>query len=249
MTNAGTAPTAAAFDRPVSIAVLPARGGSKRVPRKNIREISGKPLISWAIETALASGVFEEVIVSTDDPEIASVARESGAAVPFSRPPELSDDFASTTVVMQHAVEYLARSSGHEGELVCCIYPAAIFVDASDYTHSQIQALQLNDASYLATVTKFAHPVQRALTMSASGQIAFIDPAASDVRTQDLPTRWHDAGQFYWARTKSWIEGLPILENSFGYELDSWKVQDIDTEEDWRRAELLHSLKINRYQR
>lgn len=125
----------------------------------------------------------------------------------------------------------------------------ATLVDASDYSGSQLQAAQLGDGSYLATVTKFAHPIQRALTMSSSGRIAFIDPAASDVRTQDLPTRWHDAGQFYWARTKSWVEGLPILENSFGYELDSWKVQDIDTEEDWRRAELLHSLKTNGYQR
>lgn len=249
MGNAGTAPTLGAMDRPVSIAVLPARGGSKRIPRKNIREISGRPLISWAIETALESGVFEEVVVSTDDPQIASVALESGAAVPFIRPPELSDDFASTTSVMQHAVENLTGSDGGEGDLFCCIYPAAIFVDASDYSRSLLQAAQLGDGSYLATVTKFAHPIQRALTMSSSGRIAFIDPAASDIRTQDLPTRWHDAGQFYWARTKSWVECAPILENSFGYELDSWKVQDIDTEEDWHRAELLHSLRTKGYQR
>lgn len=243
MANTGTAPIVGAADRLVSVAVLPARGGSKRIPRKNIRELSGRPLISWAIETALSSGVFEEVVVSTDDPEIASVALESGAAVPFTRPPEFSDDFTSTSVVMHHAVETLAASSSVAVELFCCIYPAAIFVDTSDYARSQLQAAQLNDASYLATVTRFSHPIQRALTMSDGGRIAFVDPTCSDARTQDLPPRWHDAGQFYWGRAKSWTEGLPILENSFGYELDAWKVQDIDNEEDWRRAELLHSLK------
>lgn len=224
------------------VAILPARGGSKRIPGKNIRGISGRPLISWAIESALNSQVFSDVVVSTDDPAVAAVAREAGATTPFVRPASLSDDFTSTVDVITHAVEELV-GLGLIFDLACCIYPAAIFVEPSDYVASAKIASETPDGMYVSTVVRYAHPIQRALVLDDESRISFVDPAAADTRTQDLPERWHDAGQFYWGSREAWRSGIPILENSVGYPLDSWRVQDIDTEEDWLRAEALHALK------
>lgn len=227
-----------------SIAVIPARGGSKRIPRKNVRLMNGRPLIAWAIDTAIASGEFSDVVVSTDDDEIAEIARALGASVPFVRPAELSHDHASTVSVVAHAVEHLLRR-GDEFDLACCIYPAAILVTAHDL-RGALAALLASSHDYASTVVRFGHPIQRALDLGADGALRFADPEAAGHRTQDLPPRWHDAGQVYWGRAGAWRKATPILPNSVGYELPSHRAVDIDTEDDWLRAERLHAVALGR---
>ena len=222
----------------VSLAVIPARGGSKRVPRKNLRLISERPLIAWAIDAAIESGQFSDIVVTTDDLEIASVARSCGASVPFSRPMELADDFASTSSVVQHAVLEM-QGRGYRGSLACCIYPASIFVTPQDYALSR-SLLERSEQDFVSTVVRYSHPIQRALALGESGEIRFVDPLGAEQRPQDFAPRWHDAGQFYWGRVSAWLAGLPILENSIGYELPTSQVQDIDTEDDLLRAQRLH---------
>ena len=228
-----------------SVAVLPARGGSKRIPRKNVRVMNGRPLIAWAIEGALASSAFDAVVVSTDDPEIADVSRAAGALVPFERPAHLADDHASTGSVIAHAVGEL-RAQGTlsaADDLLCCVYPAAIGVRPEDFARGRA-LLVAGDVPYVTTVVRYAHPIQRAMDIDARGRIQLIDPSASSQRTQDLPPRWHDAGQFYWGRVGAWSAGLPIFPNSLALELAAAEVLDIDTEDDWRRAEGLHALRL-----
>ena len=227
---------------PSSVAVIPARGGSKRIPRKNIRPMNGRPLIAWAIDTVLTSAEFSDVVVSTDDDEIAEIARTLGASVPFARPAELSDDSASTVSVVAHAVGHL-QGQGHEFDLVCCIYPAAILVTADDLRGARA-ALLASSHDYASTVVRFGHPIQRALDLGADGALRFVDPEAAAQRTQDLPPRWHDAGQFYWGRAGAWRQATPILPNAVGYELPSHRAVDIDTEDDWQRAERLQAVAL-----
>ncbi len=209
-----------------------------------MRMMNGRPLIVWAIETALASGEFSDVLVSTDDDEIAAVARAAGASVPFVRPAELSDDVASTVSVVAHAVEHLRRR-GDEFDLACCIYPAAILVTADDLRGARA-ALLASSHDYASTIVRFGHPIQRALDLDADGALRFVDPQAAAQRTQDLPPRWHDAGQFYWGRAGAWRKAAPILPNSVGYELPSHRAVDIDTEDDWLRAERLQAVALGR---
>jgi len=222
-----------------ALAVIPARGGSKRLPRKNIRQMSGRPLIEWAIELALDSNLFESVIVSTDDQEIAKIALAAGAAVPFERPAELSNDSASTGSVVAHAVREM-QGHGFAGEFVCCIYPASIFVNECDLANSRL-LLERSDRDYAATLVRYQHPIQRALDMDSQQRVTAVDPRGAAYRTQDLSPRWHDAGQFYWGRTQSWLDQIPVLPNSVGYELNATEVQDIDDEVDWQRAQIIHT--------
>lgn len=206
--------------------------------------MNGRPLIAWAIGTALASGEFSDVVVSTDDDEIAEIARALGASVPFVRPAELSDDTASTVSVVAHAVGHL-HDQGLEFGLVCCIYPAAILITADDLRGAR-EALLDSSHDYASTVVRFGHPIQRALDLDADGSVRFIDPEAAAQRTQDLPPRWHDGGQFYWGRAEAWRGATPILPNSVGYELPSHRAVDIDTEDDWLRAERLQAVALGR---
>ena len=221
-----------------SVAIIPARGGSKRIPRKNIRPMSGKPLLWWSIQTCLASGAFDEVVVSTDDEEIAAIAREAGASVPFTRPEHLADDTTATVDVISHAVGWLAENN-QSFAAACCVYPASVFLRGEDYARSRPL---LERADYVATVVRYPYPVQRALTMGAGGALAFAHPEYADSRTQDLDERWHDAGQFYWGSARAWLDRVSILDNAVGYAVDGSLVCDIDTEEDWRRAEQLHRI-------
>ncbi len=223
------------------IAVLPARGGSKRVPRKNIRPLSGRPLIEWTIETCLTSGEFSRVLVSTDDDEIAAVARAAGAEVPFMRPAELADDTTPTVDVVQHAVTWLVNA-GISVDLACCVYPAAVFVNAGHIRGARELLEAHPSASYCATVVPYPYPVQRALRRSADGRMTFVQPENARALTQELECLFHDAGQLYWGRASAWLGRLPILDTAVGYPLDPATVVDIDTEEDWRRAALLHRL-------
>lgn len=182
--------------------------------------------------------------MSTDDDEIATVARRLGASVPFVRPARLSDDVASTVSVVAHAVEHL-RSRGDEFDVVCCIYPAAILVTADDLRGAR-DALLGSSRDYASTVVRYGHPIQRALDVGSNGALTFVDPSAAALRTQELPPRWHDAGQFYWGRVGAWLDETAILPNSVAYELPAHRAVDIDTEDDWLRAERLHAVALGR---
>jgi N-acylneuraminate cytidylyltransferase len=217
------------------IAVIPARGGSKRIPRKNIRDFCGKPMLAWSIEAAIASGCIDKVVVSTDDEEIAEVARRHGAETPFMRPSELADDYAGTTVVVQHAVRKMIES-GVEVDEVCCLYATAPFVSAADLTRG-LELLRSSGASYAFTVTTFSFPIQRALKLTAEGRIGMFSYEHADTRSQDMEEAYHDCGQFYWGTCQAWLEAQAIYtECSVPVIVPRFRVQDIDTMEDWQRA-------------
>lgn len=222
----------------MKLAVIPARGGSKRIPRKNLKEFCGKPIIGWSIEAALQSGCFDEVIVSTDDGEIAEVARRLGAATPFMRPAALADDYAGTVPVIRHAVEWY-RDHRTLPEAACCIYATAPFVRAEDLQRG-LAALQENRCSYAFSVTNYPFPVQRAIRITGQGRIAMLHPEHLNTRSQDLEDIYHDAGQFYWGSAAAWLAGAPIYgPESTSVLLPRYRVQDIDTPDDWLRAELM----------
>jgi len=221
----------------VTLAILPARGGSKRIPRKNIRPFAGRPMLAWPLAAAREAGCFARIVVSTDDAEIAEVARGEGAEVPFLRPAGLADDFTPTAAVVAHAVEALGCGPD---TAVCCIYPTAPFLTAADLLRG-LELLQAGGPSFVFPVARYAFPIQRALRRGADGRIEMFDPASFATRSQDLEEAWHDAGQFYWARAATWSAGGPVFRpDAVGLELPRYRVQDIDTEEDWRRAELMH---------
>jgi len=229
----------------MKIAVIPARGGSKRIPRKNIKEFCGKPMIAWSIEVAKSSGLFDHVIVSTDDAEIAELAKHWGAEVPFVRPAELSNDYAATTEVIAHATQW-ALDHGFEMEAVCCIYATAPFVQTDDLKRG-FDALKSGDWAYVFTVTEFAAPIFRSFKQTSDGGIEMFFPEHFSTRSQDLPTALHDAGQFYWGKPTAWIEGKSIFDrHSRPVLIPRWRVQDIDTLEDWERAEILAPVIMNR---
>lgn len=218
------------------LAVIPARGGSKRIPRKNIKPFCGKPMIAWSIEAALASGCFDAVIVSTDDAEIAEVAKAHGAEVPFMRPAELSDDYTGTIPVIRHAVQWFSES-GRRPKEVCCIYATAPFVTA-DSIRKGLRILLQTSADYSFTVTSYAFPIQRALRLTESGRVEMFQPEQFNTRSQDLEEAYHDAGQFYWGVADAWLESRQLFGcGSAPVLLPRHRVQDIDTSEDWLRAE------------
>ena len=220
----------------MKIAVIPARGGSKRIPRKNIKEFCGKPIIAWSIEAALKSGCFDHVVVSTDDDEIAEVAAEFGAEVPFRRPASLADDFTATAPVIAHAIEWF-RQHGEPSTEVCCIYATAPFISAEDIQNG-LQVLNDNLVDFAFSVTSYAFPIQRAIRIAGNGRVEMFNPEQFNNRSQDLEEAFHDAGQFYWGRADAWVNGKVIFSNgSIPVILPRHRVQDIDTPEDWERAE------------
>jgi pseudaminic acid cytidylyltransferase len=222
------------------IAVIPARGGSKRIPRKNIRDFCGKPMIAWSIEVAKTSGLFEHIIVSTDDTEIADLAKEWGAETPFLRPAELSGDYAGTTEVITHAVKW-ALDQGWPVSQVCCIYATAPFVQTDDLNKG-LKLLDSGSWKYTFSATDFAAPIFRAFKQTAGGSVEMFFPEHIATRSQDLPLALHDAGQFYWGEVSAWIEGRRIFDNhSAPVIIPRWRVQDIDTENDWIRAEYIYN--------
>lgn len=227
------------FEPSASLAVVPARGGSKRIPRKNVRSMSGRPLISWVVELAVGSSIFNDVVVSTDDEEIADVAKQLGANASFWRSEELSNDFASTLDVVVDAIKQVEGETCYEA--VCCLYPTSIFATTDDLLAGRRMLESRDRPPYVVSVAQFSHPIQRAFTITEQDDICLLQPKQETTRTQDLTHHWHDAGQFYWGRTTSWLDRLPILSNAKGYSMPHWRVQDIDTEDDWQRAEVLHA--------
>lgn len=220
------------------IAIIPARGGSKRIPRKNIKLFCAKPMIAWSIEAALQSGCFDQVIVSTDDHEIAEVARQYGATVPFMRPAELSDDHTGTVPVIQHAIEWV-NAQGQSVEQACCLYATAPFVSAEDINRG-LDILNAIQSDYAFSVTSYAFPIQRAIRLNGEGRVQMFNPEHFNTRSQDLEEAFHDAGQFYWGTADAWLKGRMIFgAGSVPVPLPRHRVQDIDTPEDWVRAEWL----------
>jgi N-acylneuraminate cytidylyltransferase len=223
------------------VAVIPARGGSKRIPRKNVRSFAGKPMMTYSIERALESGLFARVIVSTDDDEIADIATARGAEVPFRRPADLADDHATTLDVMHHAVSWL-RAGGIDMTAVCCIYATAPFISSVDLVRG-LERFVSGGWSYVFAATTFAYPIFRSFQMESGGGLRMLFPQHALTRSQDLPTALHDAGQFYWGQPQSWLDRVAIFgAQSAIVQIPSWRVQDIDTPEDWQRAELIARL-------
>ena len=221
-----------------TIAVIPARGGSKRIPRKNIKPFGGKPMIAWSIEAARKSALFDHIIVSTDDAEIAEVSKQWGAELPFMRPAELSNDHAGTTEVIAHATQW-ALDQGWLVNAVCCIYATAPFVQADDLNRG-LEALKGGEWAYAFAATEYPAPIFRSFRKLPSGGLEMFFPEHYLTRSQDLPTALHDAGQFYWGPPSAWLEGKRVFDkHSVPIGIPRWRVQDIDTEDDWLRAELM----------
>lgn len=222
----------------MKLAVIPARGGSKRIPRKNIRPFGGRPMIAWSIRAAQDSGLFDRILVSTDDEEIAAIARAEGAEVPFLRPAALSDDYAGTIPVIAHAVEW-QNTTGITADEVCCIYATAPFLEADDL-HRGLKILCETGADYAFSVTSYASPIQRALRIRSDKRVEMFDPAQFETRSQDLEDAWHDAGQFYWGRGDAWLAHKSLFgPHAAPVVMPRYRVQDIDTPDDWHRAELM----------
>ena len=216
------------------IAVIPARGGSKRVPRKNIRTFAGQPIIVWPIKAALSSGLFDQVVVSTDDPEIAEVARMTGASVPFMRPENLSDDYADTKSVIRHGISELKLKTEVQ---VCCIYPTSVFADAQ-LLKNGLEKLNESKCSFVFSITSVDPSIYRSFTKTADDHITMLFPENYAKRTQDLPSLYCDAAQLYWATVGAWQSDLDIFgADSIGVFIDPSRVQDIDTESQWLAAE------------
>lgn len=222
----------------MKLAVIPARGGSKRIPRKNIKPFGGKPMIKWSIEAARDADIFDRIVVSTDDTEIAAVARDCGADVPFIRPAELSDDHTGTIPVVAHTIEW-HHVHGHDLSHVCCIYATAPFIQSEDIRLG-LETLIQSGADFAFSMASFAFPIQRAVRLRTDGRVEMVDPMQFETRSQDLPESYHDAGQFYWGTSSAWLSGAPIFGPvSVPVILPRYRVQDIDTPEDWERAEAL----------
>jgi pseudaminic acid cytidylyltransferase len=223
-----------------TVAIITARGGSKRIPRKNVRDFLGHPIIKYSIDAAVSSGCFDEVMVSTEDKSIASIAEKYGAKVPFLRSLDKSGDFATTTeVILEVLKDYSER--GRNFKYACCIYPTAPMI-SPDNIRLGLGFLEDNKADTAVPIVRFSFPIQRAFKVD-SGKISMIWPENRDKRSQDLMPAYHDAGQFYWLRAESFIKKRAIFtDNTIGIEVPESEVQDIDNEEDWKITEFKYRI-------
>ncbi|MFI8622102.1 pseudaminic acid cytidylyltransferase [Marinomonas sp. NPDC078689] len=223
----------------MNVAIIPARGGSKRIPRKNIKTFHGKPMIAYSIEAALASCCFDKVIVSTDDLEIAEVSKSYGAEVPFIRPADISDDYATTLDVISHALTW-CQLNDIKVENACCIYATAPFIEVTSLQKGLI-ALKEESVDYVFSATSYAFPIQRAIQLDTAHRVHMFQPQYLNTRSQDLEEAYHDAGQFYWGKAHAFLDQKAIFSpTSKVVLLPRKRVQDIDTEEDWELAEALY---------
>ena len=222
----------------MNIAIIPARSGSKRIPQKNIKIFNGKPMIAHAILAAKSSKLFEHIIVSTDDEKIAAIAQEWGAETPFIRPAVLATDYVETVPVIAHGIK-ACRALGWTFEYVCCIYPAVPLIQLNDLKESLDLLIEIGGANYCFPVTKFPSAIQRALRCLEGGKLQPLFPQFENTRTQDLEAAYHDVGQFYWGKVEVWLKNMRIHSCGIGYVIPNWRVVDIDTPDDWLRAEVL----------
>jgi pseudaminic acid cytidylyltransferase len=227
----------------MKIAIIPARGGSKRIPRKNVKEFCGKPMIAYSIEAAIESGCFDRVLVSTDDKEIAGVAEFYGAEVPFIRPSEISDDHATTSEVIRHAIIW-CEQQGWKVQHVCCIYATAPFIDKADLLLGYKKLID-EEVQFVFSAAVFPFPIQRAIGVNAKGEVSMIQSKHALTRSQDLTESYHDAGQFYWGRKSAFLKDeLIFAKHSRVVLVPRDRAQDIDSPEDWEFAEVLFRAKI-----
>jgi pseudaminic acid cytidylyltransferase len=227
----------------MTVCVIPARGGSKRIPRKNIKDFNGKPMIQWSIEAANTSNIFDNIIVSTDDDEIAEIAKGLGADVPFIRPKELSDDYTNTTDVIAHATQW-AMNEGIDVSIVCCLYATSPFVLPADLQEAH-RIITSENWQYVFSVSEFSSPIFRSFEQLESRGIKMFYPQHFETRSQDLPQALFDAGMFYMGRSEAWLQNLRVFdEHSFPFKIPAWRVQDIDTTEDWLRAEVMYKVML-----
>ena len=227
----------------MNICVIPARVGSKRIFKKNIKNFCGKPIIRWSIEKAKASKCFDKIIVSTDDKKIATIAKKYGAEVPFTRPKSLSDDYTPTTPVVSHAINWIVRNY-KKPLYVCCIYPAAPFIKLCDLRNG-LKILKKTKLNYVFPVTNFAYQIQRSFKIDTNNKLKMFFPKYYKYRSQDLDKAFHDAGQFYWGKTEAWLNNEKIYsKNSFPMQVPRSRVLDIDTVEDWKIAEKMYKIKL-----
>lgn len=225
----------------MKICIIPARGGSKRIPRKNIKDFLGKPIIAYSIQAAIKSECFDEIIVSTEDTEISEVAKFYGASVPFVRPESLADDYVDINSVVKHAIEWFDDKNLLLSE-VCCLFPTAPFVTAEAIKKSFDQMKKI-EADYCFTVTTFEFPIQRAIKVTLENRLKMFNPEYLKTRSQDLEASYHDAGQFYWGKVESFRHQKQFFsKDATPYILPRYLVQDIDTPEDWKRAELMYKV-------
>jgi pseudaminic acid cytidylyltransferase len=223
------------------LCVIPARGGSKRITRKNIKSFCGQLMIGYSIKAAITSKCFDEIIVSTDDSEIAEIAKSFGASVPFMRPDELANDYTATIPVIKHAIEWF-DDQGQPPYEVCCLYATAPFVSAGVIRRAYEQ-MQSTKADYCFTTTSFAFPIQRAIKITAENRIEMFYPEHFETRSQDLEESYHDAGQFYWGKAEAFKQQKSLFsKGATPYILPRHLVQDVDTPEDWKRAELMYQV-------
>ena len=223
---------------PKCVAIIPARGGSKRIPRKNIKNFFGKPLIAYSIEVAIKSNLFEKVIVSTDDEQIAKIAKQYGAVVPFIRPKELSDDFTGTVDVINHTIEYL-ENQGEHYDYICTLYATAPLLQEK-YLIEGYKKLKNSDAINALSATSMPFPIQRTFKLNIDGRCEMFTPEYYMTRSQDLEEAYQDAGQFYWTKLGEKSNEIMFGKDSIPIILPRYLVQDIDTLEDWKRAELMY---------
>ena len=221
----------------MKLCVIPARGGSKRIPRKNIRPFAGRPMLTYAVDAAQQSCQFDAIVVSSDDEEILSLSEQLGAK-PLLRPSVLADDFTSTVAVIAHAIE-VCQAWGWQPQAACCIYPTVPLLRGDDLIGAW-EILQRSQADYVFPVAVFPSAIQRALRLDSSGRLTPFYPKNESSRTQDLEPAYYDAGQYYWGRLDAWLAGRAIHSNGQGIVLPSWRVVDIDTADDWERAELIY---------
>ncbi|MDB9150307.1 pseudaminic acid cytidylyltransferase [Parabacteroides distasonis] len=223
------------------LAIIPARGGSKRIPHKNIKLFLGRPIIAYSIEAALGTGLFEEVMVSTDDTEIAEIARQEGASVPFLRSTENANDYATLADVLVEVVN-VYKERGNEFDLICCLLPTAPLISSED-VRSAYDQLVMSTFDSICPVVAFSYPILRSLSIDEKGNLNMNWPEYRFSRSQDLRPAYHDSGTFYWIKTSSLLKDKKLLgENGTAIVLDEFRVQDIDTDTDWALAEMKYKL-------
>ena len=223
------------------LAIIPARGGSKRIPHKNIKPFLGRPIIAYSIEAALGTGLFEEVMVSTDDVEIAEIARQEGASVPFLRSTENANDYATLADVLVEVVN-VYKERGNEFDLICCLLPTAPLISSED-VRSAYDQLVMSTFDSICPVVAFSYPILRSLSIDEKGNLNMNWPEYRFSRSQDLRPAYHDSGTFYWIKTSSLLKDKKLLgENGTAIVLDEFRVQDIDTDTDWALAEMKYKL-------
>lgn len=229
----------------MTICIIPARGGSKRIPRKNINSFHGKPMIQWSIEAAQTSKIFKHIIVSTEDDEIREIAESLGALVPFKRPSWLADDYTNTIDVIAHACEW-CKKSGVSFDVACCLYATAPFVKSFDLIKA-FDLLSEEKWQYVFSAGEYSAPILRSFRKNENGGVEMFFPQYFSTRSQDLPPAYFDAGMFYMGKADAWLNKLKFFEkHSFALTLPSCRIQDIDTPEDWVKAEkMAHNILIS----